>query len=411
MSTRFKTNSKKNYNQSPLVTGYEATAGAPDLYIPSCGIEDVDVSIFNLFDKEIIASCGGKDGTEIKKVPVIFAAGEKWAMLKNGRLIRDKNNTLIIPLITIMRTEINQNAGDDVVGRGINQQLGEIVVKRRLDKTDRNYQSLINRLLIPNQDNLSSIPSGEAVSSDRTVGELSNTKSVRDGAYLAQNRTNNIYETIVVPTPQFYTAKYQITVWTQYMQHANQIMEKIFSSFLPQGQCWRLDTPKGYWFIARVEAGSISTETNFEDMTQQERYIKHTFSVDVPAYFFATETPGGPVPIKRYVSSPNVTFEVADVNDSPDQPEDPYVLGSDDPTLPLDVQSNNRKDQRTPGWRSQKVYPVTQDAQVKDVAALEDPASSSLPRGQYVKAVSYNSKGETVYKGTTLDSLEIVITK
>jgi hypothetical protein len=411
MSTRFKTNSKKNYNQSPLVTGYEATAGAPDLYIPSCGIEDVDVSIFNLFDKEIVASCGGKDGAEIKKVPVIFAAGEKWAMLKNGRLIRDKNGTLIIPLITIMRTEINQNAGDDVVGRGINQQLGEIVVKRRLDKTDRSYQSLINRLLIPNQDNLSSIPSGESVSSDRNVGELSNTKLARDGAYLAQNRTNNIYETIVVPTPQFYTSKYQVTVWTQYMQHANQIMEKIFSSFLPQGQCWRLDTPKGYWFIARVEAGSISTETNFDDMSQQERYIKHTFNVDVPAYFFATEIPGGPVAIKRYVSSPNVTFDVADTNDSHDQPEDPYVLGSDDPTLPLDVHENTREDQRTPGWRRQKVYPVTQDPQGQDVASLEDPASSTLPRGQYVKAVSYNSKGETVYKGTTLDSLEIVITK
>lgn len=419
MSTRFKTNSRKNYNQSPLVTGYEASAGTPDLFIPSCGIEDVDVSIFNLFDKEISVSYGGKDGSELKKVPVIFAAGEKWAMLKNGRLIRDKNNTLIIPLITIMRTEINQNAGDDVVGRGINQQLGEIVVKRRLDKTDRSYQALINKLLIPNQDNLSTIPSGEAVSSDRVVGGLSNTKLARDGAYLAQNRRNNIYETIVVPTPQFYTAKYQITVWTQYMQHANQIMEKIFSSFLPQGQCWRLDTAKGYWFIARVEQGSIATETNFEDMSQQERYIKHTFEVSVPAYFFATSSPGAPVPIKRYVSSPNVSFEVADVDGSPDEPEDPYVLGSDDPTLPLDERANSRADQRTPGWRQQKVYPVVPDpygtgdevSDLDDVASLEDPASPSLPRGHYVKAVSYNSKGETVYKGTSLDSLEIVITK
>lgn len=418
MSTRFKTNSKKNYNQSPLVTGYEATSGSPDLYIPSCGIEDVDVSIFNLFDKEIVASYGGKDGAEIKKVPVIFAAGEKWALLKNGRLIRDKSNTLIIPLITIMRTEINQNAGDDVVGRGINQQLGEIVVKRRLDKTDRSYQSLINKLLIPNQDNLSSVPAGEAISSERTVGELSNSKIARDGAYLAQNRVNNIYETIVVPTPQFYTAKYQVTVWTQYMQHSNQIMEKIFSSFLPQGQCWRLDTPKGYWFIARVEQGSISTETNFEDMSQQERFIKHTFEVSVPAYFFATSSPGAPVPIKRYVSTPNVSFEVCDVDGAPEAPEDPYVLGSDDPTLPLDLQANNRVDQRTPGWRRQKVYPVTPDpygefgqSNEQDVSSLEDPATASLPRGQYVKAVSYNSKGETVYKGTSLDSLEIVITK
>lgn len=422
MATRFKTNSKKNFNQTPLVSGYESENGTPDFFIPSCGVEDVDVSIFNLFDKEIIAHYGGVDNAELKKVPVIFAAGEKWALLKNGRMIRDKNNTLILPLITIMRTEINQNAGEDVVGRGINQQLGEIVVKRRIDASDRDYQSLINRLLIPNQSNLSNLPSGNAVSTERKIGELSSTKLTKDGAYLAQNRKNNIFETIVVPTPQFYTLKYQITIWTQYMQHANQILEKIFSSFLPQGQSWRLDTNKGYWFIARVEQGSFSTETNFEDMSQQERYIKHTFSVDVPAYFFATSSPGAPVPIKRYISSPFISFD-SDINDNPSDSDEPYVLGSDDPTLPLDLQRNSRADQRSPGWRMQKVYPVlkdpyepgleeSSDAYTQDpVAQTGDPASSTLSRGNYVRVVSRNSKGETVYTGSTLDSLEIVVTK
>jgi hypothetical protein len=422
MSTRFKSNSKRNYDQQPLVTGYESTAGSPDLFIPSCGVEDVDVALFSLFEKEIVAQYGGIDSAEVKKVPVIFAAGEKWALLKNGRLIRDRNNSLILPLITIMRTDINQNAGEDVVGRGINQQLGEIVVKRRLDKTDRDYQRLINRLLIPNQSNLSTKPSGEAVSSDdRRVGELSTSRLAKDGAYLSQNRLNNVYETIVVPAPQFYTLKYQITIWTQYTQHANQILEKIFSSFLPQGQSWRLESPKGYWFIARVEQGSFATETNFEDMSQQERYIKHTFSVDVPAYFFATSSPGSPVPIKRYVSSPSISFESA-VDGNYEEPEDPYVLGSDDPTLPIDEQKNNRADQRTVGWRQQKVYPVTPDPygdfsgddtvySADPVAQTQDPATSTLPRGHYVKVVSKNSKGETVYTGTSLDGLEIVVTK
>ena len=157
MATRFKSNSSRNYNQAPLPTGYENVAGAPDIFIPSCSIEDVDVAIFNLFDKEISAQYGGIDGAEMKKVPVIFAAGEKWALLKKGRLLRDRNNTLLLPLITIMRTEINQNVSEDVAGRGINQQSGEIVVKRRLDKTDRNYQGLINKLLLSSQSGLSTV--------------------------------------------------------------------------------------------------------------------------------------------------------------------------------------------------------------------------------------------------------------
>ena len=53
--------------------------------------------------------------------------------------------------------------------------------------------------------------------------------SGQDGAYLAPNLNNNVFETIVMPMPQFYTAKYQVTIWTQYTQHSNQIMEKIFS--------------------------------------------------------------------------------------------------------------------------------------------------------------------------------------
>lgn len=410
MPTRFKSDSIRNYNQAPLPTGYENVAGTPDIFIPSCGIEDVDVALFNLFDKEISVQYGGIDGAEMKKVPVIFAAGEKWALLKKGKLLRDRNNTLLLPLITIMRTELNQNVSEDVTGRGISQQGGEIVVRRRLDKTDRDYQGLINKLLLPNQSGLSTVTPND-VQTGRDIGSLQNEKSTRDGAYLTPNLLNNVYETIVVPSPQFYTAKYQVTVWTQYTQHSNQIIEKIFSSFLPQGQSWRLDTQKGYWFVAKFSDGSLSTETNFDDMSQQERYIKHTFEVIVPAYFFANASPGSPIPLKRYVSATSIIFEpsiVDDSNKSIDEQEE-YMLGSDDPTLPLDVQPNVRRDQRTIGWRQQKVYPIMSDIDDPDTLG-NDPAAASLPRG-YVKMINRTSKGETTFSGASLGGLEIKVTK
>lgn len=424
MTTRFKTNSRKHYNQSPLPSGYENSIGTPSLSIPSCGIEDVDVAMFSLFDKEISPQYGGTDSSEVKKAPVIFAAGEKWALLKGGRLLRDKNNTLILPLITIMRTDMNQSVGEDVVGRGINQQVGEIVVRRRLDQTDRDYQRLINRLLLPNQDRLSESTPTSEISTKRKVGDLSTKKYVRDGALLTPDLTNNIYETIVVPTPQFYTAKYQVTVWTQFTQHANQIMERIFSSFLPQGQSWRLDTEKGYWFVAKVEDGSFSIETNFDDMSQQERYIKHTFNVSVPAYFFVPNAPGGVVPIKRYVSSVTIDFDSGfDDPVTPSNPEVSYVLGSDDPTLPLDQKPNRTASQQSDGWRQQKVYPVVADigsglnpAETPSRTYEIDPDTSSeslsnvrAPRGSLIKVTGRTLKGETTYTGATLDGLGITM--
>lgn len=420
MSTRFKTNSKRTYNQAPLPSGYENSLGTPNLTIPPCGIEDVDVAIFNLFDKEINPQYGGIDSSDVKKVPVIFAAGEKWALLKGGRLLRDKNNTLILPLVTVMRTDMNQTISEDVVGRGINQQVGEITVRRKLDKTDRDYQRLINRMLLPNQAGLSD--SDPEVTTGRKTGSLSTKDFVKDGALLTPNLTNNVYETIVVPTPQFYTAKYQVTVWTQFTQHANQIMEKVFSSFLPQGQSWRLDTQKGYWFVGKVEDGSFAIETNFDDMSQQERYIKHTFNVSVPAYFFVPDTPGSPIAIKRYVSSVSIDFESG--FDDPVVPLDPsagYVLGIDDPTLPLDQQPNRTSSQQTDGWRQQKVYPVIADIG-SDINVAETPSRTSEfdavsnaqtagPRGSSIKVTGRTAKGETAYSGASLGGLSITITK
>lgn len=408
MSTRFKANASYNYGLAPLQTGYEKNYGSTEFSIPSCGVEDVDIAMFNLFEQEISPSYGGMGSTEVKKVPVIFAAGEKWAMLKNGRPLRDRNNTLILPLITIMRTDLNQNSAEDVVGRGINQQVGEIVIRRRLDKSDRGYQALINRIFLRNQKNLAVRPQDTndegQLTSERTLGDMSEDPVISGGGILLNDRLKNAYETIVVPTPQFYTAKYQVTIWTQYTQHANQIIEKLFSSFLPQAQSWKLETPKGYWFVAKYEDGSLAAETSFEDMSQQERFIKHNFNIAVPAYIFASQTPSTPVPIKRYVSSPTVSFDFV----TPDEPsevtstkeESEYILGSDDPTLPLDLQKNNRRDQRTPGWRQQKVYPVVEGTDSNDPALRNR-------RKNFIKEISKNSNGETVYSGQSLGGLKI----
>lgn len=408
MATRFKTGAVKNYGQVPLQSGYENSYGSSELFIPSCGLEDVDVALFNLFDKEIAPQFGGTDSTPLSKTPVIFAAGEKWSMLKNGRPLRDRNGSLLLPLITIMRNEVSQDLSADIAGRGINQHVGEIVIRRKLDKSDREYQNLINRILLPNQSNVAVNKSivgsdHQQVVTNRVIGDLSKDIDVVRGALLKPNLSNNVYETIVVPTPQFYTAKYQITVWAQYMQHTNQILERIITSFLPQGQNWKIETPKGYWFIASVDGGSYAMETNFDDMSQQERFLKYTFNVNVPAYFFASTVPGNPVPVKRYVSSPNIKFETLSAEfKTTDQGN--YELGSDDPTLPLDDQRNIRKDQRTPGWRLQKTYPVSSDVNAND------PALDSMPRGyKSIKVVSTSSNGETSYSGSSLSDLEIIV--
>lgn len=314
-------------------TGYEPADSPSDLAIPSCGIEDVDTAVFNLFDKELQLSVmsGDKETRASVKVPVIFAAGEKWALLKKGRPLRDQSDTLILPLVTIARTAVQASRGEDMTTRGINQQTGVITIKRRLDKTDRNYQNLINSLLLKNQKNVATpTPPPDGVSTSRNVGELSTDPDVAAGALLKADRRNNVHEYITIPSPIFFTAKYEVTFWTQYTEHMNQVIETFMSSFLPQGHFFKVTTSKGYWFVANVD-DTYTYDTNFNEMSNAERLIKTKINLTVPAYLLPATLPGGQISVKRHVSSPSISFDVKTFGEA-----SPYPFrGADDPTLPL----------------------------------------------------------------------------
>ena len=352
MPTRFNSKSQTRFGVAGI--NLDNHQGTPELTIPSVGIEDVDVALFKLFDNEIKLQVGG-DNSDFKKVPIIFATGEKWALLKKKRALRDKNNSLILPLLTISRTSISQDLSSDIAGRGINQQTGEIVIQRRLDKSDRGYQNLINRYLLKNQKNVATNPNLDHVDgqllTDRKIGEDSTDPVIESGAWLADIKKNNIYETIVVPSPQFYNVTYDVTMWTQYTQHMNQLLEQLVSSFLPQANSWKLETPKGYWFIATVSNNSYDPENNLDELGQEERVIKYKFTVNVKAYIFASKYPGTGVPIKRFVSSPIIKFDVEPLSGltfPSTESQNPF-LGSDDPTLPLSDSKNKHLGQRLTG--------------------------------------------------------------
>lgn len=378
MANRFNPKNSARYGQDPLPTGYPVDATSK-FVIPSIGLEDIDVALFNLFDKELHPAVAGTDNTELKKVPIIFAGGEKWAMIKNNRPLRDKASALILPLITISRNSFAQSSTEDITSRGINQRTGEIVIRKKLDKSDRGYQNLINKIFLKHQNNLA-VDSQNAdlgqLTTLKEVGQLQEDPTVEDGGFLLSDKRNNIVETLVVPSPQFITVNYDITVWTQYTHHMNQIMEHIVSSFLPQFQGWRLDTAKGYWFMARVAEEVFNYETNFEDMSQGERVIKTKFNVKVPAYIFASSAPGVPIPVKRYVSAPIISFKTEE--QAPNTAAGPTIeepmLGADDPTLPFDINGRKRTDRRRTG--SERLYTSG------DAIDPGDPALMSMPRGR-----------------------------
>ena len=126
MSTRF---SKEREDGVSVATGYEGYNIPEDEFIPPCTIEDVDRAVFTLFNKDLPMVYSYKE--ESKRIPVIFATGERFAVLRRKRPLRDKHGALILPLVSIMRSGIAQDV-DRGMGPGQNAPITIIFSARAL---------------------------------------------------------------------------------------------------------------------------------------------------------------------------------------------------------------------------------------------------------------------------------------
>lgn len=300
--TRQTINRKPTDATDHLDSGFE---GQPSetFTIPPCGIEDVDISLFKLFNEDIgfrdKSFYSGDKPLSIQKPLVIFATGEKFALAKKLRPPRDKQNkTLLLPAISIRRTSLTQTS-EDITGRGINQFTGILTIKRKLDQSDQGYQNLINKILLQNMD----LPE-----TNRQKGGSAGNIDLTNGALLTPDLGNNIFEVITIPQPQFFTATYEVVFWTNYAQHMNYLIETYITSFLPQGRSHKLTTDKGYWFMADTE-DTITSQENFDDFTEEERIVKYTFGITVKGYILAPDYETNQVPVRRHISSPIISFD------------------------------------------------------------------------------------------------------
>lgn len=307
-----------------LKTGYEGTNVPEDFSIPSVGIEDIDRAIFDLFNTHLAFET--KVNNQTNRVPVIFASGERFALTRRDNPLRDKNNVLILPLISIKRGTIGHKTQADVFGTAISiRKTGDYYIKKRLDKSDRDYQKIVNNFRLKNQKDVatrshiavtSTSPGEQAV-----VGEVASRRqggplSFRDPQkfnLLNNDLTNNIYEYITIPYPKFIGVSYNVIFWTQYMQEMNQLIETFMMKFDGQAPEFILETNKGYKFTAFIQ-NTFTNSDNFDDFTSDERIIKMSFDIKVPGYIIAPEHPGLPSPYRRFVSAPQINFDVWEQN-------------------------------------------------------------------------------------------------
>lgn len=394
-STRFDIERDERNPVDYLSSGYEGSSPT-DYTIPSCDIEDVDISLYNLFDKQIgfrntVIPDGENGPLNINKPYVIFPVGERFALIKKLRPPRDKSKQLMLPAISIRRKSITQSP-EDLTSRGMNQFSGDIVIKRRLSSQDRDYQSLLNKLAIDN------LNPGNATST-RPQGSSGPNKDlgVAQGSLLDSKLGNNVWEIISIPQPQFYTATYEVTFWTIHTLHMNYLITSLLTAQLPQGKMFRLNTPKGYWFIATI-ADEIGSSDNFDEFTEEKRVIRYTFQLTVKAFILASNGAGLPVPVRRTISATDIAFTLEEPPGTILVPQGPHQDMNSGFSL-TDIESDSSTAQT----------PTTNQRLLVQKTVINPVTNKS--ENKFAKILETNQKqGETVYYASGFHSLEEFIT-
>ena len=320
MSTRNYKNREDSFSNS---TGNEGANIPEDLKLPPCSIEDVDRALFTLFDTQLPFLYRHKKGQ--KKAPVIFATGERFAVLRRKRPLRDKSGALILPLISIMRTGVTQSPE---MGAGTAQNV-PMTIKKQLSPEDPLYQRLLNKQSLQNSDDgasgdaflegdIDASPSDKLNYNKKNVEPeriASRTNQVSVGMDARRHKQiqstvgNNIYEVITMPPPKYFTATYEVTFWAQYTSQMNNMINAMMSLYQSYSQrTFQLETPKGYWFVGYV-GSDLNSGNNFDNFADSERLVRYSFEVKVPAYLVGATYPGAQNPLRRFVSAPQISFD------------------------------------------------------------------------------------------------------
>jgi hypothetical protein len=394
-------------------TGYEGTV-PDDFYISPAGIEQMDRALFELFDSRLSFQVKIKD--QSTTVPVVFSTGERFALTRRKSPIRDRNNALILPIISIHRTNIDTSASQAGYGTPIsfrNQQ--NYIIRKRLDKRDRDYQKIINKLGLKNQENVAA--RSAFARSDTFPGNIAKPGRVASrrngknltflddptGDLLRDEIGNNIFEIITLPYPKFIAATYEVTFWTQYMTQMNQIIETMMSQYDGQNYGFEIESKSGHKYVAYVKSPFTNAD-NFTDFSKEERIIKYTFVIEIPGYLLGIDNPGMSSPIRKFYSAPQIEFgyiqsstQVVKKDQSPSGNADlnKFILSN---VANLDVNGES------PGMRGQ--------GSERLVETIEDPFTGKKST-RLVRVLTRNQRsGETVASSritvdleTTLDTI------
>jgi len=223
-------------------------------------LETIDRAVKDWFDKTVDAHVATPNGDR-KKVSVGFSAGERWITARQKKGIRDSNGVLILPIISIRRSGIEPSPTMQALGT----ETATLQISKRLTAK---------------------------------TNDLANLNTNRDPAHRTPAKPV-LYEVTTIPFPDRSILTYEVQVQAQYILQMNAILEKIFheldinKTFVapfendnrhpPIGEEFEKRSPIDREYVVGFFDSTLSDAGNFEEFTDQERIVRFSTSIRVPA--------------------------------------------------------------------------------------------------------------------------------
>jgi len=256
----------KKANQYNYIGNKEVAKKLHEIEFMPSSLETIDGAMLRFIDEDLNLSVTTNEG--FKKVPVLWVTAERAYQLKHNKDLRDSEETLILPLLSVNRANVTKepdfkgsvyaNIYPENDARG-----GTITVARKINqkKTAEFQNAYANRKYGADGD---------------VTSKMKNTNKRN----MSTQRV--VYETVTIPLPVWVKVSYEITMRTEYQQQLNELIRPFVTiagnSRMPQ----RIEN-EGHFYEVFIQ-GSFANGSNQADLGMVQRNYETTINIDVLGY-------------------------------------------------------------------------------------------------------------------------------
>jgi|ETNvirenome_2_60_1030617.scaffolds.fasta_scaffold00186_20 hypothetical protein len=218
-------------------------------------IDNVDAAMLDYVENKLNIFTTTHKGFE--RVPVVWVSPERGFSAKKDRLFRDSTGALILPIISIERTNVAKDLSKkgSIWGNVVpvaDEKGGSIRVARRIkhDKTS----NFIN------------------AESQRRKGQVN---------FPGYRPNKIVYETVSIPLPVYVEVTYKINIRTEYQEQMNDVVTPFITK--PGGVNYILIEKENHRYEGFIQQ-DFNQNNNYNSFTNEERKVETTIEIKVLAY-------------------------------------------------------------------------------------------------------------------------------